>query len=63
MLILVSDLPGRLLPTIRSRCQQVGFAIPGTDDALEWLRERRPPQAKHWNLLTDLSRDDLPYAA
>jgi hypothetical protein len=27
------------------------------------LREQRPPQAEHWNLLTDLSRDNLPYAA
>jgi len=28
-----------------------------------WLRERRPPPARHWNLLTDLGRDNLPYAA
>jgi hypothetical protein len=27
------------------------------------LREQRPPQAKHWNLLTDLGRDNLSYAA
>jgi len=28
-----------------------------------WLRQRRPQQAEHWNLLTDLRREHLPYAA
>lgn len=28
-----------------------------------WLREHRPQQASYWKLLTDLSRDDLSYAA
>ena len=28
-----------------------------------WLRQQRSPQAKHWNLLTDLRREHLPYAA
>ncbi len=26
-----------------------------------WLRERRPADARHWNLLTDLSAENLPY--
>jgi transcriptional regulator with XRE-family HTH domain len=34
-----------------------------TETERDWLREQRPPQAKHWNLLTDLSRDNLSYAA
>jgi transcriptional regulator with XRE-family HTH domain len=33
-----------------------------TETERSWLREQRPPQAEHWNLLTDLSRDDLSYA-
>jgi transcriptional regulator with XRE-family HTH domain len=28
-----------------------------------WLRERRSQEAEHWNLLTDLRREHLPYAA
>jgi len=27
-----------------------------------WLREMRPPEARHWNLLTDLTAEGLPYA-
>lgn len=27
-----------------------------------WLRENRPPEARHWNLLTDLSPEHLSYA-
>lgn len=28
----------------------------------EWLRQRRPDDARHWNLLTDLSPDHVKYA-
>lgn len=28
----------------------------------QWLRENRPIEAVHWNLLTDLKAKDLPYA-
>jgi len=28
-----------------------------------WLRRTRPPDARHWNLLTDLDSQSLPYAA
>ena len=34
-----------------------------TDAERSWLREQRPPQAKHWNLLTDLGPDHLSYVA
>ena len=37
VLILVSDQPSLLLPTIRSRCQQRHLPLPGRDAALEWL--------------------------
>jgi DNA polymerase-3 subunit delta' len=36
-LLLVSDAPGRLLPTIRSRCLQTIFGIPPREPSLEWL--------------------------
>ena len=28
-----------------------------------WLRLNRPPEAKHWNLLTDMKAENLPHAA
>ena len=41
LLILISDTPGRLLPTIRSRCQRLDFPIPSYADVYSWLQ----PQA------------------
>ena len=38
LIILVSHQPARLLPTIRSRCQQLTFNVPTADVALEWLK-------------------------
>jgi hypothetical protein len=29
----------------------------------EWLRVNRPPRARHWNVLTSLTADQLLYAA
>ncbi len=37
LMILISDRPSRLLPTIRSRCQLIGFATPPAEQALPWL--------------------------
>jgi transcriptional regulator with XRE-family HTH domain len=34
-----------------------------TNAEREWLRESRPEEAKHWNLLTDLEPEHLRYAA
>lgn len=42
VMMLVSDLPGRLLPTIRSRCQHLRFGIPAAQDALGWLHGELP---------------------
>jgi len=36
-LLLVSERPLALLPTLRSRCQQLRFAIPARAEALAWL--------------------------
>jgi DNA polymerase-3 subunit delta' len=37
-LILVTDRPGRLVPTIRSRCQRLEFRAPPRAEAEAWLR-------------------------
>lgn len=38
LLLLVTSRPGRLLATIRSRCQQVGFRAPQQAQVRDWLR-------------------------
>lgn len=40
VMILVSSEPERLLPTIRSRCQSLGFGEPRRELALEWLEQQ-----------------------
>lgn len=40
-LLLVTDTPVRLLPTIRSRCRTVALRPPGWEEALQWLIARR----------------------
>ena len=37
-LFLISDLPGRLVATIRSRCQKLNFPTPSREQASEWLQ-------------------------
>ncbi len=37
-LFLISDLPGKLMATIRSRCQKLHFAAPENEQASNWLR-------------------------
>ncbi|MBT3530087.1 MAG: DNA polymerase III subunit delta' [Gammaproteobacteria bacterium] len=39
-IFLVSDLPGRLLPTIRSRCQTIKFPTANREQAEAWLEGR-----------------------
>jgi transcriptional regulator with XRE-family HTH domain len=34
-----------------------------TEPERKWLRVNRPPDAKHWNLLTDMKAENLPHAA
>ena len=40
LLILLASSPGALLATIRSRCQQINFAVPQRDVAGEWLHSQ-----------------------
>jgi DNA polymerase-3 subunit delta' len=40
IILLVSDQPGRLLATIRSRCRLVALKAPAAQEALAWLREQ-----------------------
>jgi len=38
VIVLVSDRPARLLPTLRSRCRRLAVPLPPRDEALAWLR-------------------------
>lgn len=40
--ILISDSPGRLLATLRSRCQKIAFTLPPFEISIEWLRKQLP---------------------
>lgn len=40
LIVLVSSQPGRLLPTIRSRCQHHSMAVPAEDEALAWMGQQ-----------------------
>jgi DNA polymerase-3 subunit delta' len=40
IILLLTDQPGRLLPTIRSRCQRVNFLPPAREYAITWLSEK-----------------------
>jgi DNA polymerase-3 subunit delta' len=42
VIILVSNDPGRLLPTIRSRCRIVSQRLPDKEQVLAWLKETSP---------------------
>ncbi len=40
LFVLLADIPSRLLPTIRSRCQHWSLAVPAESACLPWLAER-----------------------
>lgn len=40
LFLLLSHRPGRLMPTIRSRCQHYGLMLPKLSDALTWLQRQ-----------------------
>ncbi len=46
LLILVSHQPQRLLPTVRSRCQQVNMPAPDIETAVEWIMQQQQAQAE-----------------
>lgn len=37
-MLLLTDRPGLLAPTLRSRCQKIRFGVPSTEQSLDWLR-------------------------
>lgn len=47
LFLLVSHSPGKLLPTIRSRCRTLRFQPVGTDELTEWLKKMRPMVEHH----------------
>ncbi len=51
LLVLISHTPGLLLPTIRSRCQNLHFEIPPHDVALAWLSAQLGPPTNASELL------------
>ena len=54
LLILVTSQPSLLLPTIRSRCQQVVFARPDEISGVKWLKARLGSGAEESNLAPTL---------
>lgn len=44
VMILISHAPSKLLPTIRSRCQQVAFPAPTSAESLHWLQQQLPQE-------------------
>ena len=40
LIVLVSDRPARLLPTLRSRCRKLALPLPPREAAIAWLRQQ-----------------------
>ncbi|MHB0776916.1 DNA polymerase III subunit delta' [Halomonas sp. WWR20] len=40
LFVLLADIPSRMLPTIRSRCQHWSLGVPAHDSSVAWLSER-----------------------
>ncbi|MEH6556799.1 MAG: DNA polymerase III subunit delta' [Oceanicoccus sp.] len=59
LLFLISDRPGQLLPTIRSRCQHVNFPVPPQEQSLQWLSGVVPGQTDANALLYEASGQPL----
>lgn len=51
----ISHMPSRLMPTIRSRCQAVNIALPETSLALDWLKSTLPEATDAQKLLNAAS--------
>lgn len=56
LLLLVSHQPGQLMPTIRSRCQQVGFPMPKPEEATSWLTQQLNIDAERAGQLLRISQ-------
>jgi DNA polymerase III subunit delta' len=55
VLLLVSEQPGKLLPTILSRCQRLHLPRPSTALARQWLQHTAPDQAKDAALALEIA--------
>ena len=55
LIMLVTSHPGRLLPTIRSRCQLVDFHIPSRSKALDWLQQQGADSGRDNEILLDVA--------
>ena len=51
LLLLLTDAPSQLLPTIRSRCQRIDFPLPSNKESLAWLDTHVPSQTPIEELL------------
>jgi len=64
----VGDSSHAALTNLRNALEESRLATEGTlgrvpsEPERRWLRENRPAEAKHWNLLTDWRMEMLPYA-
>jgi len=59
LILLITDSPSRLLPTIRSRCQHINFPMPEPAAALKWLADRVPATVAAEALLRDAGGQPL----
>lgn len=50
-LLLVTDQPGRLLPTVRSRCRAQQLSTPSRESALAWLTDAMPELSQDQRLI------------
>lgn len=55
LIMLLTDSPGQLLATIRSRCQTVLFPLPDSVEALSWLEAMLPPGEPAKQILAEAS--------
>jgi DNA polymerase-3 subunit delta' len=54
LLILLTENAQLILPTIRSRCQEISFAIPAREKSLAWLEQQAPSaENKAWLALEE----------
>lgn len=56
LFVLVTDLPGQLLPTIRSRCQSLRLTLPNKPMVLNWLASR---VAQHERLSQEVGAEHM----
>lgn len=59
LLILITDSPAQLLPTIRSRCQVIKFPLPSKMQALQWLVTMTGNQQQAEELLAEAAGQPL----